>query len=186
MKFMNNVRIYLTGFMTSGKSTIGPILANVLGMGFYDLDKEIEKAEGCSVVDIFETKGEAYFRELEKSFLENYSKQTNIIVSLGGGTITYAENLNLLKRTGKIIYLKVSSDVLYKRLKNKTDRPLFRDLVLGENSQKDFIQRINQMLDKRKEYYEKADLIIDTDFNPIGVTVDKLAKKIQRMINEKN
>ena len=131
MKFMNNVRIYLTGFMTSGKSTIGPILANVLGMGFYDLDKEIEKAEGSTVVEIFEKKGEAYFRQVEKNLLENFSKQNNIIVSLGGGTITNIDNLNLLKRTGKIIYLKVSIDVLYKRLKNKTDRPLFRDMVLG-------------------------------------------------------
>ncbi len=180
------MRIYLTGFMTSGKSTIGPILANVLGMDFFDLDKEIEKEEGITVVEIFEKKGEAYFRQLEKKFLENLCKQHNIIVSLGGGTITNAENLELLKRSGKIIYLKVSPDILYKRLKNKTDRPLFRDMMLSENSEEDFMRRIKDMLDKRKEFYEKADLIIDTDYNPIGVTVDKIAKKILKGINEKD
>ena len=183
---MGGIRIYLTGFMTSGKSTIGPILANVLGMGFYDLDKEIEKEEGMTVVDIFENKGEKYFRHLEKIFLENLSRLDNIIVSLGGGTITDPENFELLKRTGKIIYLRVSPAMLYKRLKNKTDRPLFRDLVLGENNEENFINRINEMLDKRKAFYEKADFIIDTDNNPIGVTVDKIAKKILKVINEKN
>jgi shikimate kinase len=180
------MRIYLTGFMTSGKSTIGPILANVLGLGFFDLDKEIEKEENMSVVEIFEKKGETYFRQLERKFLENLCKQNNIIVSLGGGTITDIENFGLLKRTGKIIYLKVSPDVLYKRLKNKTDRPLFRDMVLSENSEEDFLKRINDMLDKRKEFYDKADLVIDTDFNPIGITVDKIAKIISKVINEKD
>ena len=182
---MGNLRIYLTGFMTSGKSTIGPILANVLGMDFYDLDKEIEQQEGMTVVEIFEKKGEPYFRHLEKVFLENLCRQNNIIVSLGGGTITNTENFDLLKRTGKIIYLKVTPEMLYKRLKNKTDRPLFRDMVLGENTEEDFIKRINEMLSKRKSFYEKADLIFDTDDSPIGVTVDKIAKKILKVLNEK-
>jgi shikimate kinase len=183
---MKDVRIYLTGFMTSGKSTIGPILANVLGLEFFDLDKEIEEKEKLSVVEIFETKGEQYFRNLEKEFLRELSKKNNIIVSLGGGTITYQENLDMLKKNGKIVYLKVSPNILYMRLKNKTNRPLFRDLVLGENSENDFMNRINEMLDKRKAYYEQADLIINTDFNPVGVTVDKIAKKIFRIINENN
>jgi shikimate kinase len=184
--FMNGIRIYITGFMTSGKSTIGPILANVLGMEFIDLDKEIEEREHLTVVEIFAKKGEGYFRNLEKTILENLGAKNNIIVALGGGTITFQENLDLLKRTGKIIYLQVSPNILYLRLKNKTNRPLFLDLVLGENNEEDFLSRINEMLDKRKEYYEQADLIINTDNNPIGVTVDKLAKKILRMIHEYN
>mgnify|MGYP000342013619 CR=1 FL=1 len=183
---MSDKRIFITGFMTSGKSTIGPILANVLGLDYYDLDKEIEKQEKMSVVEIFEMKGEKYFREVESKILKDLSQKNNIIISLGGGTITSEENFDLMKRSGKIVYLKVSPSNLYKRLKNKIDRPIFRDLVLNDKPQEDFIQRIKELLDKRSVYYEKADLIIDTDNSPVGITVDKIAKKILGLFNEKD
>jgi shikimate kinase len=182
---MKDAVIYLTGFMTSGKSTIGPILANVLGLNYYDLDKEIEFEEKTTIVEIFKTKGENYFREVESRILKKLSQQKGLIISLGGGTITNSENEKLMRANGKIIYLKVSPGNLYKRLKNKIDRPLFRDLVLGENSKKNFIKKIEELLEKRKVYYEKADLIINTDFNPVGITVDKIAKKIRGLFNEK-
>jgi shikimate kinase len=183
---MNEKRIYLTGFMTSGKSTIGPILANVLGMEFFDLDKMIENEEKQTIVEIFEKKGESYFRKLEFRILKNLSEQEGVVISLGGGTLTNRTNYDLLKSTGKIIYLKVSPNNLYKRLKNKIDRPLFRDLVLGEKKEEDFLERIKELLEKRRVYYEKADLIIETDLQPIGRTVDKIAKRISVMLNEKN
>jgi len=183
---MNEKRIYLTGFMTSGKSTLGPILANVLGMEFFDLDKEIEEKEKQTIVEIFEKKGETYFREIEYRILQELSKRDTVVISLGGGTITNKINFDLLQSTGKIIYLKVSPNTLYKRLKNKIDRPLFRDLVLGEKSEEDFIVRIKELLEKRKEYYEKADLIVETDLQPIGRTVDKTVNKIMALFNEKN
>jgi len=183
---LDQKRIYLTGFMTSGKSTLGPIIANVIGFDFYDLDKEIEKEENLSVIEIFEKRGEPYFREIESRILKDLSNGNRVIISLGGGTIINSVNYELMKRTGKIVYLKVSPSNLYKRLKNKIDRPLFRDLVLGENPQEDFIHRIKELLDKRKIYYEKADLTIDTDMSPIGITVDKIAKKIMDLFHEKN
>lgn len=183
---MSDKRIFITGFMTSGKSTLGPILANVLGLDYYDLDKEIEKQEKMSVVEIFEMKGEKYFREVESKILRDLSQKNNIIISLGGGTITSEENFDFMKRSGKIVYLKVSPSNLYKRLKNKIDRPIFRDLVLNDKPQEDFIQRIKELLDKRSVYYEKADLIIDTDNSPVGITVDKIAKKILGLFNEKD
>jgi shikimate kinase len=183
---MKEKRIYLTGFMTSGKSTLGPILANVLGLEFFDLDREIEKQENLSVVEIFEQKGETYFREIETNLLKKLALRNGIIISLGGGTIIHNDNFETMKKSGKIIYLKVSPGNLYKRLKNKIDRPLFRDLVLDENPQKDFMDRIKELLDNRKVYYEKADLTINTDMSPIGITVDKIAKKILGLFNEKN
>jgi len=183
---MNEKRIYLTGFMTSGKSTIGPILANVLGMEYFDLDKEIEREEKQTVIEIFEKKGETYFREVENSILKNLSHRNSVVISLGGGTITNKANFDLLKNSGKIIYLKVSPNILYKRLKNKIDRPLFRELVLSEKPEKDFIDKIKDLLETRSEFYEKADLVIDTDSQPVGRTVDKLAKKISALFNEKN
>jgi shikimate kinase len=181
---MNTKRIYLTGFMTSGKSTLGPILANVLGMNFFDLDREVEKQENLSVVDIFEKKGEKYFREVESDVLNKLSSLENVVISLGGGTMMNDENFNVMKNSGKIVYLKVSPSNLYRRLRNKIDRPLFRDLVLGENPQEDFINKIKDLLDKRKVYYEKADLTVNTDLSPIGITVDKIAKKILRLFDE--
>jgi len=179
-------RIYITGFMTSGKSTIGPILANVLGMEFFDLDKEIEKEEDQAIIDIFDQKGETYFRETEWRALKRLSEKSDIVISLGGGTIIQDNNFMLLKSTGKIIYLKVSPEILYMRLKNKINRPLFKDLVMGDRPKEDFIGRINEILDKRSNYYEQADLIIEPEEQPFGLIVDKLARNILKLFNEKN
>ena len=179
-------RIYLTGYMTSGKSTIGPILANVIGWNFYDLDQVIEIEQGKSVVEIFEEHGEEFFRDYETETLSRLSKLDNVIISLGGGTISNNNNISIIKNSGKLIYLKVSPDIIYKRIRNKINRPLFRDLVLSENSEDDFLEKINQHLEDRVKYYEKADITIDTDQSRIGVTVDKLAKQIKRMLNENN
>lgn len=183
---MRTARIYLTGFMTSGKSTIGPILANVLGWNFFDLDSEIQKAEGSTVVEIFEEKGEKYFRERETILLEKLSHCDDVIISLGGGTISFDNNFEIIKNSGKIIYLKSSPEAIYRRIKSKTDRPLFKDLVVNENSREQFIERINEVLLSREPYYLKADLVINTDDSRIGKTVDIIAKKIKNWIYEKN
>jgi shikimate kinase len=179
-------RIYLTGYMTSGKSTIGPILANVLGWQFFDLDKVIENEQNQSVVDIFEDKGEEYFREIETATLIRLSKLDRVIISLGGGTISSNGNFKICKESGKIVYLKVSPEIIYRRIKHKIDRPLFRDLVLRENSEKDFLEKIHSHLSERSKYYEQADITINTDEVKIGLTVDKLAKQIKRIFNENN
>lgn len=172
------MRIYLTGFMTSGKSTIGPILANVLGYDFYDLDREIENIEKLTVVEIFEKHGEQYFREAESKILNELAKKDNLVISLGGGTIVNKNNFDMMKRTGKIIYLKVSPETLYKRLRHKTDRPIFKDLVLNNKNEKDFMKRISELMEKRKHFYELSDIIIDTEITPLGKTIDRIAKKI--------
>ena len=181
---MNELRIYLTGFMTSGKSTIGPILANVLGLDFYDLDKVIEQEQGQTIVEIFENHGEKYFREIETDTLKRLSCLSKIVISLGGGTMTNDINMDIIHNSGKTIYLKVSPEILYKRLKNKIDRPLFRDLVLAEKKEEDFIERIKELLGKREEYYNRADLVINTDTTAIGITVDEIVKKIKVLLNE--
>lgn len=178
--------IYLTGFMTSGKSTIGPILGNVLGWEFYDLDKVIEKKENKKVVDIFEIYGEEYFRKIEHDTLYELSLSSNVVIALGGGTISKKGNLEIIKNSGILVYLKVSPGILYKRLKNKIDRPLFRELVLGEKSEDEFLNKIDGLLKKREDDYKQADLVINTDQTRIGVTVDKIAKQIKSLFNEKS
>lgn len=171
--------------MTSGKSTIGPILANSLGWNYYDLDREIEAQTGKTVVKIFETDGEEYFRNQETLKLTELSKKENLIIALGGGTISNEDNFNIIKSTGKLIYLKVAPEIIYKRIKHKLDRPLFKDLVLNEKPEAEFLKRIEDILTERSSLYESADITIDTDKQRIGLTIDSLVKKIYKMLNEK-
>jgi len=177
-------RIYLAGFMASGKSTIGPILANVLGWEYYDLDCEIESREEKKIVDIFEENGEEYFRTLESSILNDLSQVNNIVISLGGGTMAKTENLKVMKSTGKIIFLETSPEEVYNRLKNKTDRPLVKDLVLSDAGKEEFIEKINKLLSERQSYYSQADITINTDSTNVGRTVDQIKKRIIKYIDE--
>jgi shikimate kinase len=179
-------RIYLTGFMTSGKSTLGKILANVIGWNFYDLDKEIENDEGKKITEIFEIKGEPYFRKIESQKLKSVSAKENVVISLGGGTIVNEDNVKFILENGKLIYLKVEPEIIYTRIKKKTDRPLFKEYVLAENDKESFIKKISSMLSEREKYYNKADLVFDVDNSPIGITVDRLAKTVKKIIYEKN
>ena len=174
---MNNKIVYLAGFMGAGKSTVGPILANTLGWNYYDLDKVIEERLGKKIKTIFEENGETFFRHIESEVLKELSHNNNVIISLGGGTIVNQNNLNIIKNTGKIIYLKASIDSIYKRVAFKRDRPNL--IIDGEEFSKEkLIQKINNLFSAREKYYNQADLTIDTDNISIGVTVDKLAKII--------
>lgn len=175
---------YLTGFMAAGKSTIGPILANTLGWEFYDLDKEVEKKEGMKIIELFNQKGEEYFRKSETEILKELSGRNEVIISLGGGAIASDENFRIIKSSGKIIYLKSSPEIVYRRLRFKRDRPAF--IFEGEElpSEEQFLKRINELLDARKKYYEQCDFIIDTDSQKVGKTVDIIAKYINKDLSE--
>ena len=170
--------------MASGKSTIGPILANVLGWDYCDLDKEIEGIENKSVAGIFEENGEEYFRTLESKTLNELSGKDKIVISLGGGTMAREENLKVMKATGKIVFLDTSPEEVYKRLKHKTDRPLVKDLVLTNSSKEEFIERIVKLLADREPYYSRADIKINTDTSDVGHTVDLIKKRISKYIDE--
>jgi shikimate kinase len=175
---MRNSIIYLAGFMGAGKSTIGPILANTIGWNFYDLDREIEKEKGKKVREIFEQEGEEIFRKLEREVLERLSNGQRLIISLGGGTLTNSENFKLIKRTGKIFYLKASPEAIYKRLRYKRDRPaLFIDGDFPTGKEK-LAELIKKLLNDREKFYLLSDYVILTDNIPVGKTVDKIAKII--------
>ncbi len=180
---MKNNIIYLTGFMGAGKSTIGPILANTLGWEFYDLDKVIEEITGDKIKKIFETKGEKYFREIENKILKELSTGKELVISLGGGTIANDANFDIIKNSGNIVYLKSSTESMYERLKFKRDRP---SLIKSENenpTKDELMGRIEQIFNKRKKYYEQANIIIDTDKTTVGLTVDKIVKIISKQLN---
>ena len=173
---------YLTGFMASGKSTIGPIRANTLGWNFFDVDKEVEKKEGMKITELFKLKGENYFRSVESEVLKNLSEKNNVIISLGGGTIADNNNFKIIKSTGKLIYLKSSPEMAYKRLRYKTDRPALH--IEGEELpvKEQLLEKINELQKNRKKYYERSDFIIDTDAETVGKTVDKIARFIKNEI----
>lgn len=164
--------------MAAGKSTIGPILANTLGWKFFDLDREIEKQEGMKIVDIYEKNDEEYFRETETKLLKKLAQNDEAIISLGGGAIASDVNFAIIKSSGKIVYLKSSPEIAYKRLRFKKDRPAFNFNEEHNPTKEQFLERINQLLDSRKKYYEQADFVIDTDNQTVGKTVDIIAKFI--------
>jgi shikimate kinase len=172
--------VYLTGFMASGKSTIGPILANTLGWSFIDLDKFIEQKEGKSIKVIFEENGEDYFREIETQALKDTCELENYIISLGGGTIASQTNLDIIKSSGYLIYLESSAEETYKRLRFKRDRPALLSDGDEEPTKEEFIAKINALLTKRVAYYNQADIKINTDNYRVGKTVDKLSHIIKK------
>lgn len=177
---MKNKLVYLTGFMASGKSTIGPILANTIGWDFYDLDKLIEKEMAMSIKEIFKVNGEAFFRKLETEMLRKVCSLNNYIISLGGGTIVSDENIEIIKKSGYLIYLESSPESTYKRLRYKRDRPAFLFDGEDEPTKADLIKKIETLLSQRLQYYNMADSKINTDNIHVGKTVDKLALLIKK------
>jgi len=181
---MKNKIIFLAGFMGAGKSTIGPILANTIGWNSCDLDLLIENKLGKKVRQIFEEDGEEHFRKIETEMLLELSTKSNLVISLGGGTMANEKNLAIMKNSGTTVYLKASADSFYKRLRYKRDRP-----SLGVNETEDFtkdklVDRINHLMDKRVKFYEQADIIVNTDNSTIGRTVDKIVKLLKQSETE--
>lgn len=144
--------------MGCGKSTLGKKLAKNLGYSFIDSDKEIENLTNQSIEEIFDIKGEKYFRLLETEWLQNENNK-NTVISVGGGTPCYYDNLNLIHSKGISIYLKMNSGLLTNRLFNsKQKRPLIEkfkhDKLLLE-------LEINKLLTEREIFYNSATIIFD-------------------------
>ena len=180
---MENERIFLTGFMGSGKSTIGPILANVLGWNFYDLDKLIEQELGDSVDNIFAVNGEAFFRAKESEVLKKTGKAAKIVLALGGGTLTDKQNVEFIKSNGISIYLKSTPDEIFRRLKFKVDRPLLKSKDGLPLSAFETKKKITELLEKRETIYLLADIIYQIDNITVGKSVDDLVKLLKRKLH---
>ncbi len=174
--------IFLTGFMGSGKSTIGPILANTLGFNFIDIDKEIESITKKNIVEIFKNNEEKHFRKLESEILKKVSNYNNYIVSLGGGTLLNQDNLKLVLTKGILIYLKTDLDNLYKRLRYKNDRPLLLTKTGEHLTDEELKIRIKEILTEREKIYENAQIIINTDDKKISSTIDEIIKSLKNYL----
>lgn len=154
-------KIVLLGYMGSGKSSVGEVLAEISGLKYYDLDNLIEKYEQKNITDIFKNKGEIYFRKIEsKIFKEVIEGKEPCVLSLGGGTPCYANNHLLLHHDNVFsVYLKTSVETLVKRLQDKKNsRPLIADLTNSELN-----EYINKHLFDRNYYYHQAKIVVNTD-----------------------
>jgi shikimate kinase len=178
----NKSIIFLTGFMGSGKSTVGPIFANTIGFQFIDLDALIEQKEGKKIGAIFAAEGEKKFRALERETVQDLLHSTSMVISLGGGTVTNPDTLALIKKHGVMVYLRSDVEHIYSRLRTKSDRPMLRNddgqLLDGD----DLMKKIEMLLNARTPFYEQADIIVTTDDKRIGHTIDELAKRISAYI----
>ena len=170
--------LILIGYMASGKSTLGKILAKKLNYEFLDLDEYIENKEDNSVKDIFKSKGEIYFRKIETKYLKELLENKNhLVLSLGGGTPCYGNNMNLILNASntKCIYLKASIPTLVTRLKKeKSHRPLIAHIESDDL----LTEFVGKHLFERSYYYNQANVTITTDNKLIDDIVEELILKL--------
>lgn len=163
--------IALTGFMAVGKSVVGKRLAQRLKRRFVDLDQAIEKKEGMTVSEIFDRKGENYFRQAEKSMLSDVLKKDGQVIATGGGAVMDQQNLDLLKQKALLVCLMARPETLLRRSGTGKDRPLLK----GEDRQK----RIQELLRQRGESYAQAHLCIETNCLSVDEVVEEIIKEIE-------
>jgi shikimate kinase len=149
--------IYIIGFMGSGKSTAGKKLSAVLGWSFMDLDKKIEENTGKTISEIFSQHGEDYFRKIEAEILRNPKSHSDTVISTGGGTPCYNDNMDYMLETGLTIYLKLTPGQLKSRLSTaKGERPLIKGL-----DEESLLRFIYEKLDYREKWYNRAEITIE-------------------------
>ena len=167
-------RIILIGYMGSGKTTVGKALSKETGMMFYDLDWYIESRMHKTVAQIFAERGEEGFRKIEYNMLHEVAEFEDVIISCGGGTPCFFDNIDYLNGQGDVCYLKATPEVLYKHLlMGKVERPLIKG-----KSPEELINFITEQVGKREEFYTKARFTLDVSlmdsFEKIKLSVDAL------------
>ena len=165
--------IVLTGFMGTGKTTIGRALAKKLQMRLVDIDEEIEKEQKMSINDIFSRHGEPHFRDIETAMIQELSRDKNIIISTGGGAVLRDENMEALKENGIIFCLNATAETILERTGRSQDRPLLK----VENPK----EKINELLAYRRPFYERAGIMIATD----GKTPLEVVQEIMEIVKWK-
>lgn len=166
----NEKNIMLIGFMGAGKTTVSRELTGLTGKTEIDMDAYIVESEGCSINDIFEKHGEAYFRQLETKYLSEIQKNSGAIVSCGGGAVLKDENVQLMKENGVIILLTAAPETILLRVQNSKDRP-----ILNGNMNIEFI---TELMNKRKDrYMSVADIIVETDHKSVSAVADEILEK---------
>lgn len=163
--------------MGSGKTTIGRQLAKHLNLEFFDCDHEIENRTGANIPLIFELEGEEGFRKRETAMLDELSQKQNIILATGGGAVLAAENRNMLRQRGHVIYLSASIEQLWERTRLDKNRPL-----LQTDKPRDKIASLLELRDPL--YREVADSIVDTSNNNLKASLKQIQSMLQNIDNK--
>jgi len=146
------MRIYLIGYMGSGKSHLGRKFSKHLGLQFVDMDHYIEERNYKTIPQIFAEEGEAEFRKKERKALEELSEFSDIVIATGGGAPCFFDNIDLMNKTGKTIYLNIDPKILaFRLMKSKTERPLIKG-----KSKEELVSFISETLAKRNDFYKQA------------------------------
>lgn len=167
-------RIILVGYMGSGKTTVGKALSKDTGMMFYDLDWYIESRMHKTVSQIFAERGEEAFRQIEYNMLHEVAEFEDVIISCGGGTPCFFDNMDYLNQQGDVVYLKANPETLYKHLlMAKVERPLLKG-----KSPEELTAYIAEHLKERAPFYEKARYTLDVsvldDYDKIKTSISNL------------
>ncbi|MCR4919598.1 MAG: shikimate kinase [Prevotella sp.] len=171
-------RIILIGYMGAGKTTVGRALAKRLGLQFYDLDWYIESRRMQKIPQIFALKGEQGFRQIERSMLHEVAEFEDIVLSCGGGTPCFFDNMDYLNAQGQTVYLQCSTDVLCQHLRmGHTERPLLKG-----KSEAELLDFVERQVAERQTYYLRARHVFDVtlmdNYEKIQLTVDGILKEL--------
>lgn len=149
------MNIVLCGFMGAGKTVVGKEVAKIMGRKFVDTDEMIEQETGVSIPAIFATRGEDHFRDLEFEICKKVSELKNVVVSTGGGAMTFERNVEAIKKGSKVVFLDASFDIICDRVGDASSRPLFKN---RENAKKLYDER-------REKYIAAADFVVNGDMS---------------------
>ena len=167
---MQNKNIVITGFMASGKTVISNKLGELLKRDVLSIDSIIEENEGKEILDIFDERGESYFRNVEKEVIRKISQRSSIIVDCGGGVILEKENIDNLRQNGIIFFLSAPPTLVYSRIKGKKNRPLL--------NVKDPLEKIKELMKIRQPMYAHADYIIKVDKKTVEQVCEEIIAKL--------
>lgn len=168
------MNLVITGFMGTGKSKIGQLLSQKLNFKFIDTDELIVKREKMSINEIFAKKGEKYFRDIETEIIKEVAREDNCVIATGGGAVLKKENIDALRKNGKIINLTAQIPIILQRTSDNNERPL---LNVSQREQK-----MSELLNQREQYYQNCDLRIDTS----ELSPQEVCEKIIEWLNENN
>lgn len=172
------VRIFLTGYMGAGKTTLGKAFARQMNIPFIDLDWYIEERFHKTVGELFAERGETGFRELERNLLHEVAEFENVVISTGGGAPCFFDNMEFMNRMGKTVFLDVHPDVLFRRLRvAKQQRPIL------QGKQDDELKAfIVQALEKRAPFYRQAQYIFNADELEDRRQIDTSVQRLQQLL----
>ena len=172
-----NYNIVLIGFMGAGKTTISDYLSTCFAMEVVEMDQVISDREGMSISDIFEVYGEEHFRNAETNLLKEMQSKRNVVISCGGGTPMRDENVQEMKKNGRVVLLTAKPETILERVKDSHDRPLIEN-----NKSVEFIEEL--MLKRREKYVAAADIIIETDGKSELEICEELVNSLLKLDND--